>query len=136
MPQGLEQLLADRARLYLELSQGGDLRRGSIAENYRRCGKANCACRQEDHPGHGPQYLLMTKVAGRSQARNLRAGPELEKVQQEVSNHQRFRELVQRIVELNERICELRPVPEKQESGRGELKKKLRKRSSARSRGK
>jgi len=135
MPQELEQLLADRFRLFQELSQIGDLRRGSIAENYRRCGKVNCACREAKHPGHGPQYLLMTKVAGRSQARNLRAGPELEKVRQQVANHQRLRELVQKIVEVNERICELRPVEPEQASGQGELKKKLRKRSSGKSAG-
>lgn len=116
------------------MSQVGDLRRGSIAENYRRCGKGNCACREPKHPGHGPQYLLMTKVGGRSQARNLRPGPELQKIQQEVTNHQRFRELVQKVVEVNERICELRPVQQQEpDDSRGELKKKLRRRSSRRS---
>ena len=40
-----------RAQLYLQLSATGDFRRGSITENYRRCGKANCACAQPDHPG-------------------------------------------------------------------------------------
>ncbi|MGH3519041.1 MAG: DUF6788 family protein [Haloechinothrix sp.] len=35
----------------------GDFRRGSVIENYRRCGKPNCACAQPDHPGHGPRYL-------------------------------------------------------------------------------
>ncbi len=134
MPQELQQLLAEREHLYQELSQVGDLRRGSIAENYRRCGKGNCACRQPKHPGHGPQYLLMTKVGGRSQARNLRPGAELEKIQQEVRNHQRFRELVQKVVEVNERICELRPVQQQEpDDSREELKKKLRRRSSRRS---
>ena len=110
MPEDLERLEAERARLYRELSEMGDLRRGSIAVNYRRCGKPNCACRLPQHPGHGPQYLLMTKVGGRSRAKNLRAGPELQKVQREVANQQRFRRLVQQIVEINERICEGRPV--------------------------
>ena len=116
MPQDIEQLQAQRARLYRELSQIGDLRRGSIAVNYRRCGKPNCACCGAKHPGHGPQYLLMTKVGGQSRAKNLRPGPELKKAEREVANHQRFREVVQQIVEVNEQICRARPVGEPSES--------------------
>ena len=52
-------------RLYEQLAATGDFRRGSISENYRRCGKPNCACAQPDHPGHGPRYLWTRTVAGR-----------------------------------------------------------------------
>ncbi len=106
MPDDLERLEAERTRLFTALSQIGDLRRGSIAVTHRRCGKPNCVCAQPDHPGHGPQYLLMTKHQGRSRAKNLRPGPELQKIEQEVANHLRFRELVRHIIEVNERICE------------------------------
>jgi len=137
VPEDLEQLEAERRRLYGELSQIGDLRRGSIAVNYRRCGKPNCACRRATHPGHGPQYLLMTKVGGRSRAKNLRTGSELQKVRREVANQQRFRQLVQQIVEINERICEGRPVEALEESReRGRSKKKWRRPSSRKSPGK
>jgi len=122
----MEGLEAQRRRLYAELSEVGDFRRGSIAETYRRCGKANCACGDADHPGHGPRYLLMTKVEGRSHAQDVPAGPELAKVRREVATHQRFRSLVQQIVEGNEAICQERPLDQAQESGeRRTLKKKL-----------
>ena len=58
-PDELEQ---QRDRLYAELAATGDFRRGSISENYRRCGKPNCACAQPDHPGHGPRYLWTRTV--------------------------------------------------------------------------
>jgi hypothetical protein len=40
----LDDLEAQRERLYDQLAATGDFRRGSISENYRRCGKPNCAC--------------------------------------------------------------------------------------------
>lgn len=108
----IDTLQQERARLFRELGEIGDLRRGSIAENYRRCGKSNCCCSRPDHRGHGPQYLLMTKVDGKSQARNLKPGAELAKAKVEVGNHLRFRELVQAIVEVSEQISERRPAAE------------------------
>ena len=40
----LPDLEAERERLYAQLAAVGDFRRGSVAENYRRSGKPNCAC--------------------------------------------------------------------------------------------
>lgn len=110
MAADLEGLLAERRRLYAELSRLGDLRRGSIAVNFRRCGKPNCACARPNHRGHGPQYLLVTKSKGRSHARSLKPGPALEKLEGEIANHRRLRGLVEEIVAVNEAICELRPA--------------------------
>ena len=109
MEPSLPDLEQRRARLYEELAGIGDLRRGSIATNHRRCGKTNCACAAPGHPGHGPRYLLTRSVAGRTEARQLAAGPELEKARREVANHKRFVALGQRIVEVSEAICAARP---------------------------
>ena len=103
-----ERLEAERERLYQKLSQTGDFRRGSINANYRRCGKPNCTCAKPDHPGHGPQHLLTSKVKGKTRAKNLQLGSMLEKVQQEVANHHNFRELIKEIIEVNEQICEIK----------------------------
>ena len=40
----LPELEAERDRLYTQLAGVGDFRRGSVSENYRKCGKPNCAC--------------------------------------------------------------------------------------------
>jgi hypothetical protein len=128
MPETLEVLEARREKLYQQLRDLGDLRRGTIAVNFRRCGKANCACARADHPAHGPQYLWHATIGGKSCARNLRLGPELEKVSQEVENYRRFVAWSQELVEVNERICERRPVQEvKDEQELEQLKKKLQK---------
>jgi hypothetical protein len=60
----LPELEALRDRLYARLAALGDFRRGSVSENYRKCGKANCACAAPDHRGHGPRFLW-TRSAGR-----------------------------------------------------------------------
>jgi hypothetical protein len=98
----------ERSQLYEELSKVGDFRRGSLFASYRRCGKSNCACAQPDHPGHGPQYRLTTSLDGKTQAKNIHSGPELEKVQEEVANYQKFKELSQKVIEVNERICDVK----------------------------
>lgn len=105
----MEELEAQRARLYEQLAATGDFRRGGISENYRRCGKPSCHCAQPGDPGHGPRYLWTRTVPGRgSRGRQLSAG-EVGKVRGELDSYQRFAEVSERIVEVNEAICEARP---------------------------
>ena len=107
----LPELEAERDRLYVQLAAVGDFRRGSVSENYRKCGKPNCACTALDHPGHGPRFLW-TRSEGRRKrvGRQLSAG-EVEKVRREVARHAEFTATVEQIVKVNEEICEARPAP-------------------------
>ncbi len=115
----LTQLEQRRAGVLEELDSLGD---------FRKCGKKNCVCAAPEHQGHGPQYLWNATVSGRSHARNLKLGPELEKVQTEVINYGTFLRLMQELVDLNEAICVLRPVDPIEDPAELEtLKKKLRK---------
>ena len=104
------ELEAERDRLYAQLAAVGDFRRGSVSENYRRCGKPNCACAQPGHPGHGPRFLW-TRSAGRRKTigRQL-AAAEVGKVRRELARHAEFTAAVEQIAEVNEKICEARPV--------------------------
>jgi hypothetical protein len=120
----LPELEAERDRLYAQLSAVGDFRRGSVSENYRKCGKPNCACAAPDHPGHGPRFLW-TRTARRrgTVGRQLAAG-EVEKVRREVARHGEFAATVEQIAEVSEKICEARPVngtdaPSVPEGGKG-----------------
>src|ERR1700733_5156665 len=86
----LPEVEAERDRLYAQLSEVGDFRRGSVAENYRKCGKPNCACAQPGHPGHGPRFLWTRTVRGqRTRGRQL-AAAEVEKVRGELAAYQEF----------------------------------------------
>ena len=106
----LPELMAERDRLFARLGMVGDFRRGSVSENWRRCGKPNCACAAPEHPGHGPRFLW-TRSAGRRKtvARQLAAG-EVEKVRREIARHAEFATTVEQIIEVNEKICEARPA--------------------------
>jgi len=110
MVETLEVLELRRKELYQELIDLGDFRRGTISTNYRKCGKKNCVCTQAEHPGHGPQYLWNATVGGKSKAKNLELGPELEKVAKEVENYRAFIRMCEELAEVNEKICALRPV--------------------------
>jgi hypothetical protein len=96
--------------LYEQLAMTGDFRRGSVSENYRRCGKPSCHCAQPGDPGHGPRYLwTRTLPGGRGSTGRQLSADEVEKVRRELANYQRFAQVTDRIVQVNEAICEARP---------------------------
>ena len=124
--ESLKSLESRRSELHRKLENLGEFRRGTISVNYRKCGKSNCACAQQDHPGHGPQYLWNASVGGKTKARNLPLGPELEKVEMEVERYREFDGLCQELVEINDKICHMRPILVIQDENELEqLKKKL-----------
>jgi hypothetical protein len=126
MGETIEVLEAKRAGLYRRLGEVGDFRRGIISVIYRKCGKKYCACAKEGHPGHGPLHLWNATIKGKSYAKSVKLGPEMQKYLDEIANHRKFVELCEELVVLNERICDLRPVPEvKDDKELAELKKKL-----------
>lgn len=129
MEETIESLERQREHLYRQMLEVGDFRRGIISVIYRKCGKKNCACAKEGHPGHGPQHLWNTTIKGKSYAKSLKLGPEMQKYLDEIASHRRFVELCEEIVVINERICDLRPIPEvKDDKELSELKKKLQER--------
>jgi len=123
MGDRMEGLELRRKELLRRLTQLGEFRRGNVGVGTRKCGKKNCACAQPGHAGH-PRYLWSTTRGRRSEARTLRVGPELEKFTQEVDNYRVFLELTRELVEVNEKICELRPVREMEDEAELEALKK------------
>ena len=130
MPKGLEQLQAEKLNLITELTQAGDMRRGSITEVFRRCGKDNCACAAADHHGHGPYYAYTVKVDAKTKTLQLRPGPLLSKLEREVDEYKKFRETADRVIEISEQICDARPVAD---ATAQEKKRRFQKRSRSRS---
>ena len=126
MEETMASLEKKREELYRQLQETGDFRRGIISVIYRKCGKSNCACAKKGHPGHGPQHLWNTTIKGKSYAKNVKLGPEMQKYLEGIENHRRYVKISEEIVVVNERICDLRPVPEvKDDQELVELKKKL-----------
>jgi hypothetical protein len=106
----LPELEAERDRLYAQLNRVGDFRRGSVTENWRKCGKPNCACARPGHPGHGPRFLWTRSAGRRKTVGRQLAAAEVEKVRAEVARHAEFTAISEQIAEVSERICEARPA--------------------------
>lgn len=110
--QLLAELEARRARLFERLAAVGDFRRGSVSENWRRCGKPSCRrCAEPGSRGHGPRWLWTRTVAGRGTIGRQLRPEEVDKVRGELAAYQEFAELTEQIAEVSEAICEARPVP-------------------------
>jgi len=131
MEDSLKNLEDEKKGLFRKLQKVGDFRRGTISVNYRKCGKENCVCNTEGHPGHGPQYLWNATIKGKSMAKNLSMGTELGKYTVETDNYRKFMQICEEIIKVNENICGIRPAPEVNDDEAATLKKKLLKRFRA-----
>jgi hypothetical protein len=124
--RGFEQ---QRKKLLKKLAKIGNFRRGTISVNYRKCGKKNCACAKEGHPGHGPQFLWSTTMKGKSYTKQLKVGPVLQKYVEENDNYRTFQRLCEEIIKVSEKISDLIPAREVRDNAELEkLKKDLRRR--------
>jgi hypothetical protein len=130
MPDSLVDLESRRASIQSQIAQLGDLRSGSITSTGGCCGNPNCHCHRDGDPGHGPYYRLTCKVNGKTVTETFSSQACLAKAQREVAECQRFRELGDQLLEINEQICALRPVAEPASSAQ---EKKRRKSSSRKS---
>ena len=133
MPDSLVDLESRRVVVQTQIAQLGDMRSGSITGTGGRCGNPNCHCHRSGDPGHGPYYRLTRKVNGKTVTETLSSAASLTKAQREVAECQRFRELGDQLLNVNEQICELRPVEENPLSAQ---EKKRPKRSVVKSRAK
>ena len=112
MLDSLVRLEQQRSTLLSEMVQVGDFRSGSITSISGRCGKASCRCHQPNQAGHGPNFRLTRKVHGKTVSETFTSGAQLRKAQREVEAFHRFRQLSQRLLQVNEKICAARPVEE------------------------
>jgi hypothetical protein len=99
-----------RAAVLAQILELGDFRSGSITPVSGRCGKPNCRCHQVGQPGHGPNYRLTRKVNSKTVSETFSSAAEWQKAQREVEAFHRFRELSRQLLEVNEKICQARPV--------------------------
>ena len=128
----LSTLIEDRSTLLRQISELGDFQPGSITSAIRRCGKPGCHCARPNEPGHGPHFQLTQKIGGKTATQNLPSPAAVRKAEGEIAAFRRFRSLSGELVEVNRKICRLRPV----EDTLAPQEKKRRQRSAKRSRAK
>jgi hypothetical protein len=132
MTESLPALEQQREFILQQILRLPDFRSGSITATRAPCGKPSCHCHQPHHPGHGPNYRLTRKVDGKTVTETFATPLQLRKAQQEVEAYHRCRQLSAELLEVNEKICPLRPLAGSLSS----QEKKRQKRSSKKSRAK
>jgi hypothetical protein len=125
VPESLTDLELERAKLLEQFLSLGDLRPGSITASVRRCGKPNCHCAKPNDPGHEPQFRLSRKVKGRTVNESFATPGALRKAQREIAEFQRWQQLGQQLVTINQKICALRPAEEERGDWTPQEKKRL-----------
>ncbi len=93
-------------RIKAELASLGDLRPGSLSQQYNVCGKAGCRCKDPQNPQrHGPYYQLSWVHRGQSTTQFIRR-PFLPQVRTELATYNKFRKLTDQWVNLSLRIAQ------------------------------
>lgn len=94
-------------KLKRELGGLGDLRPGSLSEQYNVCGNPNCRCKEDPSKRHGPYYQISFTRKGRSRTKFVKK-PQLAEVKRQLKNYARLRTLVDSWIELSSELCQLR----------------------------
>lgn len=89
----------------------GEMRPGSLVQRYRKCGKPTCHCARRGAQGHGPDWILTRQVHGKTVTKAVPEGSAVEQTRAQIEEYKRFRELVRELIQVNERICDLRLRP-------------------------
>lgn len=112
MPDSLTALVEQRRNLLEQLAGLGDFRSGSITPTRGKCGNPSCHCHRPQDPGHGPNFRLARKVAGKTVTETFPTAAAQRKAEREIAVFRKFQELSRALIEVNEKICRLRPVQE------------------------
>jgi hypothetical protein len=111
---------AEVLKLAQHLADPKPMRRGSLAERYVKCNKADCPCSDRDDARHGPYYSVSRVVKGRTKSRWVDAG-HVETVQRQIEDGQHFRHSVEAYWQACERWADLElETPEAASKGAAE----------------
>ena len=106
-PPDTSALQQRRQELLARIAALGDLRPGSLVQNYRRCGRPNCFCADKQHPGHGPYWLLTRTVQGKTRSQSIPTS-QVKATQAQIAECQRLRRLVAELIDVSDDLCRSR----------------------------
>ena len=92
------------AAIKRELVALGELRPGSLSQQYNVCGSPGCRCKASPPRKHGPYYQLSYTHQGKSTTEFVKRQM-LDEVQRQLANYARFKQLTEQWVELSVRIA-------------------------------
>ena len=121
----LAELQKRRIELQLSMNDIGIMRSGSLSIRYQKCGKAKCICKSKGHPGHGQiySYSIKDERTNKTLIRNYQPGPKLDKLNKELENYHRYKELNKEYILINNEICKATETDNNKQVIEKELKK-------------
>ena len=124
MPESLSALEGERESLLHQLSQLRDFRPGSITATRGRCGNPRCHCHRPGEAGHGPTLRVTYKTGGKTVTESFSTPAAQRKAESEIAEFRKYQQLSRAFVEVNEKICRQRPLPEEREAPEQEKKRR------------
>ena len=100
-------LEAQIEKIKKDLCAIGDLRPGSLSEQYNGCGTPTCQCKQDPPLKHGPYNQLSLTRKGRSRTKFVKKH-HVSMVRKQLKNYAQLRKLVDRWIDLSTELCQLR----------------------------
>ncbi len=107
MTKSIRSLERQIEKIKRDLAGLGDLRPGSLSQQYNVCGNPNCRCKEDRSKRHGPYHQLSFTRKGRSRSKFVKK-PQLPEVKRQLKNYARLRELVDRWIELSTELSNLK----------------------------
>ena len=104
----IEKKLSRIEEIKREISQLGEIRTGSLSEQWNVCGNPNCRCKDKDNPQkHGPYYQL-SYTRYRKSSSEFVSKSNVETVRQQLDDYKKFMELKDEWIDLSIAISKLR----------------------------
>lgn len=113
-----ERVLENRIdRIKRDLQALGDLRPGSLSEQYNVCGVEGCHCKASPPKKHGPYYQLSFTRKGKSTSRFVRR-EEVSVVRRQLKNYAKLRALVDDWIDAAMELAALRLEQQREGAGK------------------
>ena len=107
MTVSTESLLKRIQKIKQHIGELGDLRPGTLSQQYNVCGSPGCQCKAIPPLKHGPYYKISLNRHGKSSSHFVRED-DLKDVQQQLENYRRLQELVDEWITLSAQLSTLR----------------------------
>ena len=104
----IERLQARIETIKKHLAALGEIRPGSLSEQYNVCGTPGCRCKDPENPKkHGPYYQLSYTHKGRSTSEFVKKA-DVALVRRQIKNYRTFKKLTEEWVDISVKIGKLR----------------------------
>lgn len=107
MKDKLQRLETEIKAIKKEVMTLGDLRPGTLSEQYTVCSNPECSCKNDPASRHGPYYQLSFTRKGKSETDYIKK-IHLAETQKHIQNYKRLNTLLNRWIDLSIQICRIK----------------------------